>query len=67
MDAREHGSKPDEASASAKRYMAEVKQIVVPAADKRRAPASYAPWSGRCQRRGAISSSTAAGPQEPGS
>ncbi len=30
MDAREHGSKPDEASAAAGRYMADVKHIVVP-------------------------------------
>jgi hypothetical protein len=32
MDAREHGSAPDEASAAADRYMAEVKNIVVPSA-----------------------------------
>jgi hypothetical protein len=31
MDARESGSTPDEASAAAGRYMAEVKHIVVPA------------------------------------
>jgi hypothetical protein len=31
MDAREHGSALDEASAAAGRYMAEVKHIVVPA------------------------------------
>jgi hypothetical protein len=31
MDARERGSPPDEASAAARRYMAEVKQVVVPA------------------------------------
>ena len=30
MDARERGSTPDEASAAAGRYMAEVKNIVVP-------------------------------------
>jgi hypothetical protein len=30
MDARESGSSPDEASAAAGRYMAEVKHIVVP-------------------------------------
>ena len=30
MDARERGSAPDEASAAAGRYMAEVKHIVVP-------------------------------------
>ena len=29
MDAREHGSTPDQASEAAGRYMAEVKQIVV--------------------------------------
>ena len=29
MDAREHGSTPDEASAAAGRYMAEVKHVVV--------------------------------------
>jgi hypothetical protein len=32
MDAREHGSEPDDAAAAANRYMAEVKQIVVPGA-----------------------------------
>jgi hypothetical protein len=32
FDAREHGSTPDEADAAAGRYMAEVKQIVVPSA-----------------------------------
>jgi hypothetical protein len=32
MDAREGGSSPDEASAAADRYMAEVKHVVVPAA-----------------------------------
>jgi hypothetical protein len=32
MEARESGSSPDEASAAAGRYMAEVKHIVVPAA-----------------------------------
>ena len=32
MDARESGSTPDEASAAAGRYMAEVKHIVVPPA-----------------------------------
>jgi hypothetical protein len=32
MDAREHGSTPDEASAAAGRYMTEVKHIVVPPA-----------------------------------
>src|SRR5260370_125545 len=32
MDAREHGSNPDEAAAAAGRYMAEVKHIVVPGA-----------------------------------
>jgi hypothetical protein len=32
MDAREHGREPDEASAAAGRYMAEVKHIVVPGA-----------------------------------
>jgi catechol 2,3-dioxygenase-like lactoylglutathione lyase family enzyme len=31
MDAREHGSTPDEASAAAGRYMADVKAVVVPA------------------------------------
>jgi hypothetical protein len=30
MDGREHGSDPDDAAAAANRYMAEVKQIVVP-------------------------------------
>jgi hypothetical protein len=30
MDAREHGSSPEDASAAAGRYMAEVKHIVVP-------------------------------------
>jgi hypothetical protein len=30
MDAREGGSVPDEAAAAAERYMAEVKQVVVP-------------------------------------
>lgn len=30
MDARESGSAPDEASAAAGRYMAEVKQVLVP-------------------------------------
>jgi hypothetical protein len=30
FDAREHGSTPDEADDAAGRYMAEVKQIVVP-------------------------------------
>jgi hypothetical protein len=30
MDARQSGSNPDEASAAADRYMAEVKNIVVP-------------------------------------
>ena len=29
LDARQHGSTPDEASAAAGRYMAEVKHIVV--------------------------------------
>jgi len=29
MDARERGSTPDEASAAATRYMAEIKQVVV--------------------------------------
>ena len=29
MDAREHGSSPDEASAAAGRYMADVKHVVV--------------------------------------
>jgi hypothetical protein len=32
MDARESGSSPDEASAAAGRYMADVKHIVVPPA-----------------------------------
>jgi hypothetical protein len=32
FDAREHGSTQDEADAAAGRYMAEVKQIVVPSA-----------------------------------
>ena len=32
MDARRQGTTPDEASASAGRYMADVKHIVVPAA-----------------------------------
>jgi hypothetical protein len=32
MEARESGSSPDEASAAAGRYMAEVKHIVVPSA-----------------------------------
>jgi hypothetical protein len=32
FDAREHGSTPDDADAAAGRYMAEVKQIVVPSA-----------------------------------
>lgn len=31
MDARQHGSSPDEASAAAGRYMAEVKHVVVSA------------------------------------
>jgi hypothetical protein len=31
MDARQHGSVPDEASAAAGRYMAEVKHVVVAA------------------------------------
>lgn len=30
MDAREDGNEPDEASAAADRYMAEVKHVVVP-------------------------------------
>ena len=30
MDARQSGSNPDEASAAANRYMAEVKDVVVP-------------------------------------
>ena len=30
MDARESGSSPDEASAAARRYMAEVEHVVVP-------------------------------------
>ena len=33
MDAREGGSAPDEASEAANRYMAEVKHVVVPAAE----------------------------------
>jgi len=32
MNARENGSAPDEASASAGRYMADVKHVVVPSA-----------------------------------
>jgi hypothetical protein len=32
FDAREHGSTPDEADDAAGRYMADVKQIVVPSA-----------------------------------
>ena len=32
MDARERGNTPEEASAAAGRYMAEVKQVVVPSA-----------------------------------
>jgi hypothetical protein len=32
MDARQHGSSPDEASAAADRYMAEIKHVVVSAA-----------------------------------
>jgi hypothetical protein len=32
MDARQHGSSPDDASAAADRYMADVKHVVVPAA-----------------------------------
>jgi hypothetical protein len=32
MDARQHGSSQEEASAAADRYMAEVKHVVVPAA-----------------------------------
>jgi hypothetical protein len=32
MDARQSGSSPDQASAAAERYMAEVKHIVVPSA-----------------------------------
>jgi hypothetical protein len=32
IDAREHGSTPDEASAAAGRYMADVKHVVVPPA-----------------------------------
>ena len=32
MDARQSGSSPDEASAAAGRYMAEVKHVVVPSA-----------------------------------
>jgi hypothetical protein len=31
MDARQHGSSPEEASAAADRYMADVKHVVVPA------------------------------------
>ena len=31
MDARQKGSSPDDASAAANRYMAEVKKVVVPA------------------------------------
>ena len=31
LDARQHGSTPDEASVAAQRYMAEVRQVVVPA------------------------------------
>ena len=31
LDARQHGSTPDQASAAAQRYMAEVRQVVVPA------------------------------------
>jgi hypothetical protein len=31
MDARQNGSAPDDASAAATRYMAEVKHVVVPA------------------------------------
>jgi hypothetical protein len=31
MDARESGAAPDDASAAANRYMAEAKQVVVPA------------------------------------
>jgi hypothetical protein len=30
MDARERGSTPEEASATARRYMAEVKHVIVP-------------------------------------
>jgi hypothetical protein len=30
MDARDHGSTPDEASGAANRYMAEVKRVVIP-------------------------------------
>ena len=33
IDARQHGSSPDEASAAAGRYMAEVKHVVVPATE----------------------------------
>ena len=32
MNARESGNNPDDASAAARRYMAEVKQVVVPSA-----------------------------------
>ena len=32
MDARQHGSSPDDAAAAADRYMAEIKHVVVPAA-----------------------------------
>jgi hypothetical protein len=32
MDARQNGGSPDEASAAADRYMAEVKEVVVPSA-----------------------------------
>jgi len=32
MDARQSGSTPEEASAAARRYMAEVKNVVVPSA-----------------------------------
>jgi hypothetical protein len=32
MDARQSGSSPDQASAAAQRYMAEVKHIIVPSA-----------------------------------
>jgi hypothetical protein len=32
MDARQSGSSPDQASAAAERYMAEVKHIIVPSA-----------------------------------
>ena len=34
MDARQGGSTPDEASAAADRYMAEVKDVVVPSRDR---------------------------------